>query len=151
ALRPDWTVEQALRHIRRFGPESETINVIYIVDRDWKLLDDIRIREILLSEPETTIESLMDYRFVALVANEDQETAVNTFSEHDRANLPVVDPNGVLVGIVTVDDVLDVAEEEATEDIHKLGGLEALESPYMETPLLTLVRKRAGWLSVLFI
>lgn len=151
ALRPDWTVEQALRHIRRFGRESETVNVIYIVDRDWKLLDDVHIREILLSEPETAIASLMDDRFVALVTNDDQEKAVNTFSEHDRANLPVVDPNGVMVGIVTVDDVLDVAEEEATEDIHKLGGLEALQYPYMETPLVTLVRKRAGWLAILFI
>lgn len=151
AVRPDWTVEQALRQIRRFGRDSETINVIYIVDRQWKLLDDVRIRDILLAEPDDTILSLMDHRFVSLGADEDQETAVGTFREYDRATLPVVDAKGVLVGIVTFDDVLDVAEEEATEDIQKLGGLEALDSPYLDTSLYTLIKKRARWLAVLFI
>lgn len=151
ALRTDWTAEQALRHIRRFGKDSETINVIYIVDHNWKLLDDLRLREVLLAEPETSIAALMDNRFVALAALDDQETAVGVFREYGRAALPVVDSGGVLVGIVTVDDVLDVAAEEATEDIHKLGGLEALGSPYLDTPLRTLIKKRAGWLSILFI
>lgn len=151
ALRPDWNVEQALRQIRRFGRDSETINVIYIVDEDWRLLDDIRIRELILADPQASIQSLMDYRFVALIDRDDQESAVAAFGEHDRTVLPVIDAAGVLVGIVTVDDVLDVAEEEATEDIQKLGGLEALDSPYLETPLLTLVRKRAGWLAILFV
>jgi len=151
ALRPHWTVEQALRHIRRFGRDSETINVIYIVDRDWKLLDDVRIREIILADPDATILSLMDQRFVALAAGDDQETAVRIFRESDRPMLPVIDPDGVLVGIVTADDVLDIAEEEATEDIQKLGGLEALDMPYMDTPLHTLISKRARWLAVLFI
>lgn len=151
ALRPHWTVEQALRQIRRFGRDSETINVIYIVDRHWKLLDSLRLREILLAEPEVEILSLMDYRFVALAATDDQEKAVQTFREYGRSALPVVDYDGVLVGIVTIDDVLDVAEEEATEDIHKLGGLEALDLPYMATPLPMLIKKRARWLAVLFI
>lgn len=151
AVRPNWTVDQALRHIRRFGRDSETINVIYIVDRDWKLLDDVRIREIILADPEATVLSLMDQRFVALAASDDQETAVAVFRDSDRSMLPVVDPDGVLVGIVTVDDVLDVAEEEATEDMHKLGGLEALDMPYMETPFRTLISKRARWLAVLFV
>ena len=151
ALRPHWTVEQALRHIRRFGRDSETINVIYVVDRDWKLLDDVRIREIILAEPEATIQSLMDQRFVALAASDDQEAAVEIFRDSDRTMLPVVDTEGVLVGIVTVDDVLDVATEEATEDIHKLGGLEALDLPYMDTPLHTLISKRARWLAILFV
>ncbi len=151
ALRPDWTVTQALRHIRRFGEHSETINVIYVVDDNWKLLDDIRIRDILLADPETEVSALMAHRFVALNARDDQEKAVETFREYDRATLPVIDPDGVLVGIVTFDDVLDVAEEEATEDIQKLGGQAALDSRYMDTPLHTLIRKRAGWLAVLFI
>ncbi len=151
AVRPDWTVEQALRQIRRFGRDSETINVIYIVDRQWKLLDDVRIRDILLAEPDDTILSLMDHRFVSLAADDDQETAVGIFREYDRATLPVVDSKGVLVGIVTADDVLDVAEEEATEDIQKLGGLEALDSPYLDTSLYTLIKKRARWLAVLFV
>lgn len=151
ALRADWTVEQALRHVRRFGNNSETIDVIYIVDQDWRLLDDLRLREILLADPDTRIEELMDYRFVSLTATDDQETAVRVFKEYDRAALPVVDPGGLLVGILTFDDALGVAEVEATEDMQKLGGLEALESPYMETSLLTLIKKRAGWLAILFL
>lgn len=151
ALRSDWTVEQALRHVRRFGNNSETIDVIYIVDQDWRLLDDLRLREVLLADPDTRIEELMDYRFVSLTATDDQETAVRVFKEYDRAALPVVDPGGLLVGILTFDDALDVAEVEATEDMQKLGGLEALESPYMETSLFTLIKKRAGWLAILFV
>ncbi|MEZ5565403.1 MAG: magnesium transporter [Gammaproteobacteria bacterium] len=151
ALRPEWTVEQALQQIRRIGRTSETINVLYIVDRDWKLLDDVKVRDLLLAEPDADILSLMDHRFVSLAASDDQEKAVAIFKESDRSTLPVVDADGVLVGIVTVDDVLDVAEEEATEDIQKLGGLEALDSPYLDTPLPTLVKKRARWLAVLFV
>lgn len=151
ALRPHWTVEQALRQIRRFGRDSETINVIYIVDNDWKLLDDIRLREILLAEPDIEISSLMDNRFVAVSASDDQEAAVAVFRDNDRAALPVIDEEGVLVGIVTIDDILDVAEEEATEDMHKIGGVEALDLPYMATPLPTLIKKRGRWLAVLFV
>lgn len=151
ALRPDWTVAQALRHIRRFGAQSETVNVIYVVDNDWKLLDDIRIRDILLADPDSSIKSLMSTRLVTLAADDEQERAVQIFRDSDRSILPVVDRDGVMVGIVTFDDVLDVADEEATEDIQKIGGSEALDSPYMETPLLTLVRKRAGWLAILFL
>ncbi len=151
ALRPDWTVEQALRHIRRFGKHSETVTVIYIVDHDWKLLDDVAIRDILLAEPDTIIRDLMAHRFIALNARDDQEKAVDVFKEYDRAILPVIDNNGVMIGIVTFDDVLDVAEEEATEDIQKMGGSSALESAYLDTPIRKLVSKRAGWLAVLFI
>ena len=151
AIRKSWTVEQALRQIRRFGRDSETINVIYIVDEDWKLLDDIRLRELLLADPERSIDSLMDNRFVALNASDDQENSVRIFREYDRAALPVIDEKGTLIGIITSDDVLDVAEEEATEDIQKLGGLEALDDSYIETPLPTLIKKRSRWLAVLFI
>src|SRR5699024_6449226 len=151
ALRPDWSVEQALRHIRRFGAKSETINVIYVVDKNWRLQDDIHVRDILLADPEATIRELMAHRLVTLNADDDQEKAVAIFREYDRAILPVIDDNGVMVGIVTFDDVLDVAEEEATEDIQKLGGSEALDSPYMATPLHTLIEKRAGWLAILFV
>ncbi|PXF64270.1 magnesium transporter [Kangiella spongicola] len=151
AIRKSWTVEQALRHIRRFGRDSETINVIYIVDENWKLLDDIRLRELLLAEPEGSIESLMDHRFVALDASEDQENSIRIFREYDRAALPVIETDGTLIGIITSDDILDVVEEEATEDIQKLGGVEALDDSYIETPLSTLIKKRSRWLAVLFI
>lgn len=150
AVRPEWTAREALDHIRRFGKDSETLNVIYVVDAGWRLVDDLRLREILLADPETPIEALMDRRFGVLTATDDQETAVGAFRDYDRVALPVTDSHGTLLGIVTHDDVLDVAEEEATEDIHKIGGSEALEQPYLATPLPTLVQKRAKWLVVLF-
>lgn len=151
AVRPEWTVRQALDHIRRFGKDSETLNVIYVVDAGWRLVDDLRLRELLLADPEATIESRMDRRFAVLAATDDQETAVGVFRDWDRAALPVTDSHGTLLGIVTHDDVLDVAEEEATEDIHKIGGSEALEDPYLDTSLPTLVQKRAKWLILLFL
>lgn len=151
AIRPGWTVDQALGHLRRYGKSSETISVVYVVDRKWRLLDDLRIHELLLADPETPIEALMDERFIALHASDDQEAAVQTFRESDRVALPVTDAGGVLIGIVTIDDVLDVAQEEATEDIQKIGGLEALDMPYIDTPFGTLIQKRARWLVVLFI
>lgn len=151
AFRPDWTVEQALRHVRRFGRDSETINVVYVVERGFHLVDDLRIRDLILADPEATVRSLMDERYVALRVTDDQESAIREFREHDRVALPVTDSEGVLVGIVTIDDVLAVAEQEATEDIQKLGGLEALDEPYVRTPFWTLIKKRARWLVVLFI
>jgi len=151
AVRQDWTMDQVLGHVRRHGSDSETLNVLYIVADHGKLLDDVRIREVLLAEADKRVADLMDGEFVALNATDDQETAVAAFRRYDRTALPVVDSAGVLVGIVTVDDVLDVAEEEATEDIQKLGGSEALEEPYLAVGLLTLVRKRASWLVILFL
>lgn len=151
ALRPEWSVQQALDHIRKNGKDSETFDVVYVVDGAGRLLDDLRVRELLLADPSARIADLMDERFVSLRAGDDQEEAVTEFQEHDRVALPVTDSRGVLIGIVTVDDVLDVAQEEATEDIHKLGGTEALDAPYMETPLTSLVQKRAKWLVVLFL
>lgn len=151
AVRPELTVEQALEHIRRFGKDSETLNVIYVIDASWKLVDDLRIREILLSDRSARIEDLMDGRYIALSATDDQEKAVQIFRDYDRVALPVVDTQGILVGIVTIDDVVDVLEEEVTEDIQKIGGSEALDEPYMDTPLRDLVSKRARWLIVLFV
>ncbi|MEN6627554.1 MAG: magnesium transporter [Candidatus Sumerlaeia bacterium] len=151
AINPEWTMDQVLAHIRVRGKDSETINVLYIVDEKNHLIDDIRLREVLLAPVTTRVKELMDHTFVWLRATDDQETAVTTFKKYDRTALPVIDSEGALVGIVTVDDVLDVAEEEATEDIHKLGGLEALELPYLSTHLPTMIRKRAGWLVLLFL
>ncbi|MCS7082161.1 MAG: magnesium transporter [Bacteroidetes bacterium] len=151
AVRPHWTVDQALRHIRRMARRAETINTVYVVDEGWKLLDEIPLQKLILADPETLVRSLLDYRAVALRTTDSQEQAVALMREYDRTALPVVDQEGVLVGIVTVDDVLDVAVEEATEDIQKFGGMEALDTPYMATPFGEMVKKRAGWLSVLFI
>lgn len=151
SISPDWTMNEVLAYIRAHGKDSETINVLYIVNPKHHLIDDIRVREILLAPVETKVSDLMDHTYVSLRATDDQETAIATFRKYDRSVLPVIDSEGVLVGIVTVDDVLDVAEEEATEDIHKLGGLEALDLPYFATHLLTMIRKRAGWLVLLFV
>ena len=151
AVRSDWTVERALAHVRERGSDSETLNVIYVVDSRMHLIDDIRIRELLLADPEAAIEELMDRRFAALTATDDQEAAIQVFRDYDRVALPVTDTQGVLLGIVTVDDVLDVFEQETTEDIQKLGGSEALEAPYLSIPFWELVGKRGRWLIVLFI
>ena len=150
-VRSHWTVAQALDHIRRYGTDSETMSMIYVIDEKGKLIDDLRIRQILLASPETLVSDLMDSRFVALKATDDQEVAVEAFREADLNALPVTDSEGVLIGIVTVDDIFDVAEEEATEDIHKIGGTEALDEPYMEIAIPSMVRKRATWLIVLFL
>jgi len=151
ALKPHWTVGDALAHIRQFGSDSETLNILYVTAKGGRLIDDLRMRELLLVDPETRIEALMDRQFVALEATQDQEEAVSAFRRLDRTALPVTDTGGILVGIVTVDDVLDVAEEEATEDFHKLGGVEAFDEPYLRLGIAALVRKRAVWLVMLFI
>jgi magnesium transporter len=151
AIHDDWTVKEVLDHIREFGRDSETLNIIYVVDDRGKLIDDLRMREFLLRPLEAKVAEFRDRTFVALTVNQSQEEALNAFRKYDRAALPVIDSNGVVVGIVTADDMLDVAEEEATEDIQKFGGMEAVDEPYMRTPLLMMVRKRAGWLVVLFL
>ena len=150
-VQKDWTVGQTFEHIRKFGKKAETLNIVYVVDEHSRLIDDVQIAKFLLASPNTPVEDLMDYKFVSLQDTMDKEEAVQIFRQYDRSALPVVTENGVLVGIVTVDDILDVAEEEATEDIQKFGGLEALDLPYVETPLITLIRKRAGWLVILFL
>jgi magnesium transporter len=150
-LMPDWTVAHALEHIRKHGRDAETINIVYVVDSSGVLIDDLRLRQILLADPGTTIESLMNRNFVALRADQPQDEAVKTMSRYDRVALPVLDSRGVLLGIVTADDVADVAEEEATEDMQKMGGMEALDEPYASISMFRLVRKRVGWLAILFV
>ncbi len=151
AVREEWTVKQVLDYIREHGKDSETIDVIYVIDGNGHLLDDFRIREFLLVAPDTVVHTLMDDRFVSLHANDDQEEAIQVFRMENRVALPVVDDQGILLGIVTIDDMLWIANEEHTEDIQKIGGTEALDEPYLDMPLLKLVKKRVGWLVVLFI
>ena len=151
AVRERWTVAEVLDYVRRHGQDSETLNVIYVIDENGALIDDIRISRILTAGPDVTVRSLMDRRFVALKATDDQEAAVRVFRAEDRVALPVTDTAGILIGIVTVDDVLDVAEQAATEDIQRLGGSEALDRPYMEMTFGRMVQKRAGWLTALFL
>lgn len=150
AVRPYFTVAQALEHIRRYGRDSETLDVIYVVDEHWKLIDDIRIKEVILASPTRNVSEITDNRFVALRAEDDQEVAVRAFQDNNRTALPVIGGDGTLLGIVTVDDVMNVAEQESTEDFQKFGGTEGLDLSYTRTPLAEMVRKRAGWLVILF-
>ncbi len=151
AVKKTWDVTRVLSHIRRYGKNSETIDVIYVIDENGVLLDDIRIREILLVKPETKISDLMDGRLIALSASDPQEEAINIFRMNNRTALPVVDKENILLGIVTVDDILWIANEEYTEDIQKIGGTEALDEPYLDINIFRLVKKRVGWLIILFL
>jgi magnesium transporter len=151
AAHQNWTIQETLNYIRQYGKKSETLDVVYIVNEKGILIDDLNIREFLLSPLEEKVNDLMDFNFVSLKVNDDQETAVDVFKKYDRTALPVTDSSGVLVGIITVDDVLDIAEEEATEDIQKIAAVEALDEPYPDISLLSMIKKRAGWLSILFL
>ncbi len=151
AVHEDWTVQQVLDFVREFGRDRETLNIIYVVDEHNKLIDDVRIREFLLRPLSTKVSEIRDRNFVSLKVTDTQEDALNLFRKYDRAALPVLDSSGVLVGIVTSDDMLDVAEEQATEDIQKLGGMEALDEPYTTIPFARMVKKRATWLILLFL
>ena len=145
------TVAEVLDIIRGVGKNTETIDVIYVIDKHGELLDDLRIREFILASPDTKVSEMMDGRFIELNVNDDQETANEVFKMNNRVALPVVDDNNVLLGIVTIDDVLWVTNEEFSEDIQKIGGAQALDMPYLETPIFTLVKKRVGWLVILFL
>ncbi|HRF27480.1 MAG TPA: magnesium transporter [Ferruginibacter sp.] len=145
------TVEQAFQTIRRFGTNTETIDVIYVINQKGELLDDIRIRDFILASPDVLVSELMDERFIALNVNDDQEVANEVFKMNNRVALPVTDDQNILLGIVTIDDVLWVASEEFSEDIQKIGGTEALEEPYLDINIIKLLKKRAGWLILLFL
>ena len=150
-IKSEWTIDRAMAHIRKYAEIAETLNVIYVVDDREHLIDDLRITQIIVAEPKDTISTLMDSSFNALSVYDDQEEAVKMLAKYDRVALPVVDSDGVLVGIVTVDDVIDVAEEETTEDMQKMAAMDALDDYYSQTAIFNMVKKRLGWLIVLFI
>ncbi len=148
---PHNTIEQVFTTIRKYGKDSETINVIYVINEKGELLDDIRIRDFILNSPDKKVAELMDDReVVALHPYDDQETASEVFKMNNRVALPVVSNSNKLLGIVTIDDMLWVAEEEFSEDMQKMGGTSALEEPYIEMPIFSLFKKRVVWLIILF-
>lgn len=149
-VKKDWTVQQALDHVRQYGKDSETLNYLYVTEHGT-LLDDLHIREILLADPQSTIAEIMNHTMESLLATDDQETAVLKFKRLDRFALPVVDIDNKLLGIITLDDVLDIAEEQATEEMQKFGAVQALDDSYIDVGLFELVKKRATWLVVLFL
>lgn len=147
---PDNTIEEVFATIRKYGKDSETINVIYVINNKGELLDDIRIRDFILNPPDKKVSELMDERVVALHAEDDQETASEVFKMNNRVALPVISKSNKLLGIVTIDDILWVASEEFSEDMQKMGGTTALEEPYIEMSIPKLYRKRILWLVILF-
>ena len=151
AIKAEWTVQAVLDHVRLHGQDSETLSMLYVVDEQGVLIDDIRVREFLLAPPGKLVSAIMDHRFVALKAPDPQQLAIGLFQKTDRKALPVTDTAGVLIGIVTIDDVLSIAESRATREIQKIGGSEAFDEPYMTIGLGRMVKKRAGWLVVLFL
>lgn len=151
AIRLEWTVEKVLDHIRKYGHDSESIDVLYVLDDQNKLIDDINIKDFLFVPKEHKVSQLSNYRFISLSVTGKIEDAINVFKEHDRVALPVLNDKGVMLGIVTIDDILRASAEKDTENMQKVGGTEALDEPYMETPFLELMKKRARWLIILFI
>lgn len=145
------TIEEVFSTIRKFGKDSETINVIYVINEKGELLDDIRIREFILNPPDRKVSELMDDRFIAMHPDDDQETAAEVFKMNNRVALPVVSKSNKLLGIVTIDDILWVTTEEFSEDMQKMGGTSALNEPYLEMPIFRLFRKRILWLVILFL
>ncbi|PYQ53150.1 MAG: magnesium transporter [Acidobacteria bacterium] len=148
---PKMRAGEALEHIRKTGRGMETINVVYIVDERGKLVEDIRLASLVLADPNTPVMEIQDPPMVSLFATVDREEVLKAFERYDRLALPVTDADGHMLGIITVDDILDVAEQEATEDMQKLGGMEALDAPYLNVDVFSMIRKRAGWLSALFL
>ncbi|MGB0743293.1 MAG: magnesium transporter [Opitutales bacterium] len=148
-VRAEWTCEQALAHIRKYGWDSEIFNIVYVTDANGLLIDILRMRRLIMADPAVVIKDMLNYSFVSISAYEDREVAVDIIKRYDISALPVVDSEGVIVGIVTVDDIMDVAEEEATEDIQLGAGVTPLEARYSSTKAFGLFRKRIVWLLVL--
>jgi magnesium transporter len=151
AIQQDWTVAEVLAHLRREAHKRDAINQLYVVDAKGHLVDFVRLRNLVVAPMQMSVQELLENQQLFLRATDDQESAVAAFKKYDVTMLPVVDSQDVLVGVVTVDDVLDVAEKEATEDIQKLGGVEALDAPYLKIGMFSMIKKRAGWLAVLFV
>ena len=151
AVQQNWTVAEVLAHLRREAHKRDAMNQLYVVDAKGHLVDYVRLRNVVVSPVQMSVLELLENQQIFLRATDDQETAVAAFKKYDVTILPVVDSQQVLVGVVTVDDVLDVAEKEATEDIQKLGGMEALDAPYLRIGIWEMVRKRAPWLVILFL
>ncbi len=150
-INENWNVEQVLSHLRECGAEKESVHQLYVTDDEGKLVGHLRLRNLVTASLDAAVESLLDSQVICLDADDEQEVAVNVFQKYDRTVLPVIDDGEKLVGVVTVDDIMDVAQEEVTEDIQKMGGMQALDAPYLSIPLLSMFRKRAGWLVILFL
>ena len=151
SISPDMNAAQALEHVRRTARNAETLHIVYIIDSDGKLVEDLRLGSLVLADPNTRVTEISDPELNAIPAMADREEVLRLFEKYDRVALPVVDEENKMLGIITVDDVLDIAERESTIDMQKLGGSEALDAPYLDVTFWSMVRKRGGWLSALFL
>lgn len=150
-IRKEWTVKRCFQQIKKVGEKVETMNYLYVVDEKNRLIDDITIGTLLLADEDQLISELSDNHFVAITTTTSKEDAVPYFEKYDRSAMPIITEAGVLVGIVTIDDILDQIEQQNTEDIQKFGGLEALDLPYTHTSWTEMIKKRATWLIILFV
>ena len=148
---PDMTAARALAKIRETGRGKETLNWVYVIDAGGKLVEDVRLANLVLANADTQVLEIDDPELVSVRATDDRDAVLKAFAKYDRTALPVTDDHGYLLGIITADDVLDIAEQRATEDIQRLGGSEALGASYLDVSLATMLRKRGGWLAALFI
>ena len=151
AVSKDWSIQQVLDYVRANGRDSDTLTMIYVVDDGHRLIDDIPIRQFLLAPVDARVSDIMDFRFVALLTSQSQDAALTIFKREDRKALPIVDAHNVLVGIVTIDDILRVAETQATREVQRIGGTEVLDEPYITIAFGRMIKKRAGWLVFLFL
>ncbi|MCD8223247.1 MAG: magnesium transporter [Clostridiales bacterium] len=150
-LRGSMTVEEAFAYIRKYGVDKETIYTCYVMDARRKLEGVVTVRDLLMNPYETVISDIMDDQVISAVTTEDQEHVMETFRDYDLLSLPVVDREGRLVGIVTIDDIVDVMEEEATEDFEKMAAMIPSEKPYLKTSVFLLAKNRIIWLLVLML
>lgn len=148
---PQITIAEANEHLRKNHKDTEAANVIYVVDKEGKLVDDIPVRRFVLNDPEKKVADILDGFCVSLKMTDTKEDAVAKFKEYDRIVLPVTNAENLLLGVLTVDDVLDVAEQRDTKEIQNFGGVEGLDYPYVKTAFFSLIKKRATWLIVLFV
>jgi len=151
ALGRRMTVGEALITLRTWKPDAEEIYDVYVVDRHGRLAGTISMRQLLIEEPTSMLANVVETDYVTVLVGTDQEEVARLMSRYDLATLPVIDPQGMLIGVITIDDVVDVLEEETTEDFQRFGGTEPLDRPYLDSSVLTVVRKRVGWLLLLFI
>jgi magnesium transporter len=151
-VRPDMTVDEAISYLREQArAHLETIYYAYVIDDQQRLIGVTSLKELFVAKPEKRIRDVMRTDVVSVGEYMDQEAVSRLFAQHDLLAIPVVDAEGRMKGLVTVDDIVDVVEEEATEDIHKFGGMEALDAPYLKVAFGRMVKKRAGWLAALFL
>jgi magnesium transporter len=147
----DWTIARALEHFRTYGQDTETADMVYVIDRRGRLIDDVPLRRFIMAPPTGRVRDVMDGSFVSLRTTDDQERAVALMMDYDLVALPITDDQEHLVGIVTIDDVFDVAEEETTEDIHKASAIDPLRMSYTRASVYMLFQRRIYWLAVLVV